>query len=252
MAHSRYDQQPVLRTSACVAIFLLICAKTYHCASSVPNYCPLTPTILSSHFGSPVLEECTTVDGGSAFLCSIQCSASASCKAVVTPSCNLSGHCTTCLHCNKLTKVDFGMSNVQFFLHTREIGKNTDGVRFPNSQLIAGQPLLAEIFLAGTRAIFTFVSTVGHSVFLIEIRFDEGSVVANSYIGYRWGAEDRYTPHFNFHQGQTISMFCVVTSTAYELYFDRVLFKYFPHRFSISVVSDFVVNSESNIVSFRL
>ena len=235
-----------------VLIYLLICPKTHHCASS--GYCPLTPTTLSVHQGFSTLEECSFLPGA-AFVCGMQCSTLPWCKAVRVTSCSANGICT-CSFCNRLTKVDFGITNLQFFLQTKEIGKNTNHVNFPGDKLIAGQPLLIKLYIVGTRVKLTFLSTVGHNAFDTEIRFDEGSVVSNSYIGYSWGHEDRYTPHFSFTQGQELSVFCVVTTAAYEMYFDKVLFKIFPHRIPLNLISDFIVTNSgagvAKIISFRV
>ncbi|KAK3702625.1 hypothetical protein RRG08_042614 [Elysia crispata] len=251
MALHQYDL-PNIQRSLCLFLYLLIFPKTHHCASS--GYCPLTPTTLSVHQGFSTLEECSFLPGA-AFVCGMQCSALPWCKAVRVTSCSANGICT-CSFCNRLTKVDFRITNLQFFLHTKEIGKNTNRVTFPGQRLIAGQPLQIKLYIVGTRVKLTFYSTVGHKAFDTEIRFDEGSVVSNSYIGYRWGNEDRYTPHFRFTQGQELSVFCVVTTAAYEMYFDKVLFKIFPHRIGLSLISDFIVSNSgagvAKIISFRL
>ncbi|GFR75207.1 galectin [Elysia marginata] len=85
---------------------------------------------------------------------------------------------------------------------------------------------------------------------MTAIRFNERSVVSNSFIGY-WGGENRYTPHFNFQQGQELNVFCVVNSQRYELYLDRVMFKQFPHRLPIDKISEFSLGgATSKIISF--
>ena len=232
---------------------IFVCPKACHCANT-GDTCSLAPVALSSHWGSPTLDSCTIVTG-EASLCGMLCSALRQCKAGYLRSCDANGQCT-CAYCDKLTGVDFGINSVQFFLHTQEdsvIFVNVHHVKFPG-QLVAGQPLIMKILLNSTMVTMSFYSTVGQNVFHTEIRFHEGSVVSNSYIGYRWGAEDRYTPHFNFRLGQELSVFCVVTSAGYQLYFDRVLFKNFSHRFPLSTVSDFVATDSegsSKIISFQ-
>ncbi|RUS87857.1 hypothetical protein EGW08_004390 [Elysia chlorotica] len=210
--------------------------------------CPLTLTTLSPVHGLPSLAQCISMSG-SAFVCSLQCTALPQCKVVYSHGCNSDGSCA-CSYCNALTDVAFEDNHVQFFLHTTEIGTNTNEVSFPNG-LVAGQPLLMKIYIAGTKIILNFISTVGHSAFHTEIRFYESSVVSNSYIGYTWGPENRYTPNFNFYQGQELSVLCVVTSAGYKLYFDNVLFKDFGHRWPINDISKIrISNTGSGVAKF--
>ena len=116
---------------------------------------------------------------------------------------------------------------------------------------IIGQPLLVVMTLEDTTVSLKFMMSGGKIAFLTEIRFNERSVVSNSFVGY-WGREDRFTPHFNFQLGQRVSVFCVVSSEPYDLYFDEALFKHFPHRVAPIQVTHVSLNGpKSKIEAFR-
>ena len=234
--------QPTLYT----LLFGFICSVTWLCP--VSTGCSLNKIKFTSHKASPTGAACSTTTGEAA-ACSTLCSASSLCKLVYVTTCDAKGQCT-CAFCNQLTEVDFSQADAEFFLNTQLIGVNTRQVHLAGG-LVIGQPLLIMITLEDTMVSLNFMMAKGHVAFMTEIRFNERSVVSNSFLGY-WGAEDRNTPHFNFQFGQRRWVFCVVRSDRYELYIDRVLFKQFPHRVPPNQVVEVTIGREKSLIeTFR-
>ena len=218
------------------------------CLSRSVNSCSLQPFALSGKAGEAGGDKCTTNVGGAA-LCNVQCVSYPQCKLAYVTSCSADGQCS-CSSCEKLTAVNFSTPGKQFYLHNKQIAENTNSVDFPGG-LVPGQPLIFIITLNDLFVSLNFMMANGHVAFMTEIRFNERSVVSNSFFGY-WGAENRYTPHFNFYQGQELAVFCLVTDAQYELYLNGVMFKQFPHRVAVKEVTRFLLGRQnSRILTFR-
>ena len=234
-----------------ILLSLLIFSLVRPCVCT--GVCPVVTKSFSQHPGSPTGDKCTFMDGR-ATDCSIRCATLPLCKLVYTAHCILDTSRCTCAHCEKLIDVANSDGSQAFYLHTQEIAANTRIVPLSGG-LVVGEPLLMKIALDGIRVTLNFYDSQFNNAFMTDIRFDEGSVVSNTYINNRWGSqENRYTPHFNFQRGGELSVLCVVTTTAYKLYFDGVLFKQFHHAIDPHFVIEFRLTSsydQAKVLSFQ-
>ncbi|KAK3796109.1 hypothetical protein RRG08_009547 [Elysia crispata] len=240
--HNLQQTQSTLYT----LLFGFICSVTWLCP--VSTGCSHDKIKYASFKASPTGAACSTTTGEAA-ACSTLCSASSLCKIVYVTTCDANGQCT-CAFCNQLTGIDFSQTNAVTFFNFQLIGVNTRQIHLAGG-LVIGQPLLIMITLEDTMVSLNFMMANGRVAFITEIRFNERSVVSNSFLGY-WGAEDRNTPHFNFQYGQKPWVFCVVNSERYDLYIDQVLFKQFPHRVPPSQVVEVTIGRENSLIkTFR-
>ena len=219
------------------------------CESS--STCPIFTRVFSFHTGLSTRGQCNTISGDTIF-CSLSCGKQPLCKLVYVTNCDTSGQCT-CIYCNQLLGVDFSIINVHFYLQTQEIGADTSRVDLLGG-LIVGQPLLIKVTLEDSTVNLNFMSSATEGPFMTEISFDKRAVSSRWRQGWFWGQTDSSMPYFNFTIGQELSIFCVVTPTYYDLYFDKILFKRFFHKLSIGNVKYFEVSGrmgQSKIVSLH-
>ncbi|RUS82936.1 hypothetical protein EGW08_009320 [Elysia chlorotica] len=236
-----------------VTVFCVVNSASYHVYidkvlfKKFDHRVPPDQVRFTSYSAAPSGGGCQSMAGGRA-ACGVLCNIRPLCK-LVFDTCNTSGQCT-CTFCDQLTGIAFSQTGTQTYLDIQLLAQNTQSISLP-AGLIIGHPLIMTISLQDVTLNLLFKLSNGYIGFLTAIRFNERTVVSNSFLG-QWGPEDRYTPHFNFQIGQVISVFCVVAPAHYELYIDRILFKRFPHRVDPTLITQIVLDVQfSRIVTFE-
>ena len=214
--------------------------------------CSVVTKPLLYQSGGPTGNACSFITGRAAE-CSIMCGARPQCRFVYDLPCTAAALPCQCAFCDELLDISFGGQVSKFYLYTQMIGANTGIISLPGGPVV-GQPLLLEVKLKGNRVSLNLQAGLYTTAFFLEIRFDEASVVSNSYINNYYGSEDRYMPHFNFAQEQIISVFYAVTSTEFVVYIDQVFFRRFQHRIALDQITEFRLTSDyglATVISFR-
>ena len=232
----------------CILLCLVFCSVTWPCDST--DTCPVVTKALSQH---PWFADGTTCffHDGDVTDCTVLCAARPGCKmAKKCPG------CVRCKYCDYVAEVSFTVPSETFYLHNMEIAVEVFETTFPKA-LIQGVPLLLKVRLIGDQVVIKFSRNDGTVCFRTRFYFGPELVKTESLSENTWTSEDMNTPHFNFQQGQEISMLYFFNSRypPFQLYIDNVKFHESENDFiplNLRSVSIWSSNEESKIVSCRL
>ncbi|KAK3705122.1 hypothetical protein RRG08_005513 [Elysia crispata] len=211
-------------------------------ATTIGTNCLMTVSTMTSVIGVPKSEACSSMKGN-IISCSIQCSSFPLCKLFFVQNCDPSGKCT-CIYCNAMSAM-FSHSTFRFYLNTKELrGTNSHRVDLPGG-LVIGQPVMVKVALESPVTALMFESSTAEEAFEAKFDFYSDKLFTNWKENSQWGTRNHSTPHFDFTDGQEISVFYIVTSAELKLYIDTVLFRTVAHGNQIANFARFVVNSDN-------
>ncbi|RWS12105.1 galectin-8-like protein, partial [Dinothrombium tinctorium] len=87
--------------------------------------------------------------------------------------------------------------------------------------------------------------------FHFDVRFDQRSVVRNTFANYEWGAEERAIPDFPFSPGVHFDMIFLVQNSKFMVAVNGQPYIEYKHRMPLKDIAYFHIKGDLNVVSVR-
>ncbi|GFS24412.1 hypothetical protein ElyMa_001663300 [Elysia marginata] len=223
---------------------LLLLLLLVHLSETQAETCSPVPMHFSYHTGMAPVSVCSS-GHGNAMTASLRCAARPECKIVRLLNC-VNDNCTYYI-CDRLGRVDFSNTGLWFYLKLELIDSYTRSV-YLKGGLVAGQPLLITFRVIYPYTHFNFKASNGDVALRVHFYFNWYRTSFDSIINGTPTTKADSTARFTFKHLQVISIFCVVTSARYILYFDEVLFLEYDHLIPVEDVTYFETFTRNALV----